>query len=105
MDTGESTKISVNTIAQGKPDCFGVPVVTNSCAFFTAHEAAGAPDTRLSLRPHSRGSRILQSSDAWRREGAATCPLKPAGSRSFLRDCCRRCCISDGETFALFTPP
>ena len=51
MDTGESTLISRNTIAQGRPDCFGGPVVTNSCAFFTAHEAAGAQNTRLSLRP------------------------------------------------------
>ena len=33
------------------PDCFGVPVVTNSCAFYAAHEAAGVPDTRHSLRP------------------------------------------------------
>jgi hypothetical protein len=29
----------------------GVTVVTNSCAFFTAHEAAGASSARHSLRP------------------------------------------------------
>jgi hypothetical protein len=50
-DTGESTKISVNTVAQGRPECFGGPVVTNSCAFFAAHEAAGAASARSSLRP------------------------------------------------------
>jgi hypothetical protein len=30
---------------------FGEPVVTNSCAFYFAHEAAGALSTRYSLRP------------------------------------------------------
>jgi hypothetical protein len=30
---------------------FGVPVVTNSCAYLTAHEAAGAQSIRHSLRP------------------------------------------------------
>src|SRR5262249_19137621 len=51
MDTGESTKISVNTIAQGRPDVSVEPVVINSCASFTAHEAAGAASARSSLRP------------------------------------------------------
>jgi hypothetical protein len=50
-DTGESTKISVNTIAQGRPDVSVEPVVNNSCAFLTAHEAAGAASARSSLRP------------------------------------------------------
>jgi hypothetical protein len=44
--------ISRKAIAQGMPECFGEPVVTNSCAFFTAREAAGALNTRHSLRPH-----------------------------------------------------
>jgi hypothetical protein len=39
------------TIARGMPDCFGKPVVTNSCAFFVAREAAGEPIARHSLRP------------------------------------------------------
>jgi hypothetical protein len=51
MDTGESTFISRNTIAQGRPDVSAMPVVTNSCAYLTAHEAAGAASTRSSLRP------------------------------------------------------
>ena len=40
-DTGESTKISVNTVAQGRPDCFGGPVVTNSYAFFHCIRGCG----------------------------------------------------------------
>src|SRR5580704_1475029 len=37
------------------------PVVSNSCAFFTAHEAAGATSARPSLRPlFSEGQRILR---------------------------------------------
>jgi hypothetical protein len=42
-DTGESTKISVNTIAQGRPDVSVEPVVNNSCAFLL--------HTRLRVRP------------------------------------------------------
>jgi len=30
---------------------FGVPVVTNSCVFYSTHEAAGAACIRCSLRP------------------------------------------------------
>jgi hypothetical protein len=43
--------ISRKAIAQGMPDRFGGPVVTNSCAFYLAHEAAGEPDARHSLLP------------------------------------------------------
>jgi hypothetical protein len=43
--------ISRKAIAQGMPDRFGGPVVTNSCAFYFAHEAAGEPNARHSLRP------------------------------------------------------
>jgi hypothetical protein len=49
--TGESTKETVKTIAQGRPGDLGEPVVTNACAFYTTHAAAGATGTRLSLRP------------------------------------------------------
>jgi hypothetical protein len=34
-------EISRNTIAQGVPDCFGVPVVTCSCAFFICTRGCG----------------------------------------------------------------
>jgi hypothetical protein len=48
------------------------PVVSNSCAFFTAHEAAGATSIRSSLRPLlSRDLRFLQNSGALRREKAS----------------------------------
>jgi hypothetical protein len=35
--TGESTKETVKTIAQGRPDCFGEPVVTMLVCFFISH--------------------------------------------------------------------
>src|SRR5262245_56128300 len=59
MDTGESAHNAVKTIAQGRPDCFGVPVVTNSYAFFVAYEAAGAQNTRSSLRPLSSEGKVV----------------------------------------------
>src|SRR6516225_2092799 len=43
--------ISRKATVQGMPDCFGEPVVTNSYAFSSAYEAAGALGTRYSLRP------------------------------------------------------
>ncbi len=39
-DRGEH-EISRSTIAQGVPDCFGVPVVTCSCAFFICTRGCG----------------------------------------------------------------
>jgi hypothetical protein len=51
--TRESTKQAVKTVAQGRPDRSGVPVVTNSCPTFFGREAAGASRIRLSLRPLS----------------------------------------------------
>jgi hypothetical protein len=77
-DTGESTKISVNTIAQGRPDVSVEPVVSNSCAFFTAHEAAGAASARSSLRPLLfEGRRFSQSlGHAVSREGRRASALR-----------------------------
>src|ERR1700726_3854727 len=49
--TGESTKETVKTIAQGMPGDPGVTVVTNSRVFYTTREAAGASSARHSLRP------------------------------------------------------
>jgi hypothetical protein len=49
--SGASTKQTVKTNRAGKAGSSGVPVVTNSCAFYFAHEAAGAACIRLSLRP------------------------------------------------------
>src|SRR6185437_13434193 len=43
-------------IAQGRPDCFGGPVVTNACAFYTARAAMGAQNTRPSLCPLISGA-------------------------------------------------
>ncbi len=43
--------ISRSTIVQGMPDCFGVPVVTTRVLSTFVREAAGATNTRHSLRP------------------------------------------------------
>jgi len=77
-DTGESTKISVNTIAQGRPDVSVEPVVNNSCASYTAHEAAGAASARSSLRPLLfEGRRFSQSlGHAVSREGRRASALR-----------------------------
>jgi hypothetical protein len=68
---------SVNTIARGRPDVSVEPVVTNSCAFYTAHEAAGAASTRLSLRP-SLSPRDVGPASLGResRRGKALCCLE-----------------------------
>jgi hypothetical protein len=49
--TGESTYKPLKPIAQGRPDCFGGPVVATRVLSTFAHEAAGAQNTRSSLRP------------------------------------------------------
>jgi hypothetical protein len=50
------------------------PVVTNSCAFYTAHEAAGATSIRSSLRPlFSRDTAEAKLGCKSRRESADTC--------------------------------
>jgi hypothetical protein len=48
---GEITKETVKTTARGMPGVSGVTVVTNSCAFYFAREAAGASSARHSPRP------------------------------------------------------
>jgi len=50
---GERADRPLTPIAQGRQACFGGPVVTNACAFYTARAAAGAQNTRPSLRPLS----------------------------------------------------
>jgi hypothetical protein len=49
--TGESAYKPLKPIAQGRPDCFGGPVVATRVLSTFAHEAAGAQNTRSSLRP------------------------------------------------------
>ena len=49
-------EVTVKTIAQGRPDVFGEPVVTTLVCFLSfAREAARASGTRLSLRPLAFG--------------------------------------------------
>jgi hypothetical protein len=69
----ESAKQTVKTIARGMPGDSGVTVVTNSCAYLFAHEAAGALGARHSLCPlFSRGQKFLHNSGAPRREIVGT---------------------------------
>ena len=78
------------TIAQGMPDQFGEPVVTLACVLLSfAHKAAGALDTRYSLRPllgvsASRLGRIApRDGDRVPPSRAMTawmCPAGPPGS-------------------------
>jgi hypothetical protein len=49
--------ISRKTIARGMPGVSGVTVVTNACAFYATHAAAGASSARHSLRPRSLRAR------------------------------------------------
>ena len=51
---GGATHDAVPTTACGTPDVTGATVVTNSCAFYLAHEAADASSIRRSARPHLR---------------------------------------------------
>src|SRR6185312_17091570 len=74
MDTEESAPISRKPLVQGRPDRFGGPVVTCSCAFFISHARLRVrSSTRLSLRPRFSGGTWSQTSDAWRRENARIC--------------------------------
>src|ERR1700730_1753761 len=66
-------EISRKTIAQGRSDCFGEPVVTTLvCLFHFACEAAGAASTRLSLRPL-----LFEGQFSWQSSGA----IRAAGMR------------------------
>jgi hypothetical protein len=56
--TGESTKETVKTIAQGMPGDSGVTVVTNSRVYYTTRAAAGASGARHSLRPLIGGRKV-----------------------------------------------
>jgi hypothetical protein len=105
--TGESAEETVKTIAQGRPDETGGPVVTTLvCFLFFAREAAGAAGTRLSLRPlffegmvgipraHcvARSRRRVWESDGKR--GSAEC----AGNEGQLSSCPG---LSRASTFSL----
>src|SRR6476660_6024190 len=68
-------EVSRKPLRRESRDASAEPVC--SCAFFFvhfAHETAGAARTRLSLRPLLlRGSKVMQSSDASRRENVRVC--------------------------------
>jgi hypothetical protein len=71
--------VSRKAIAQGVSERFGQPVVTTLVGRlpFSAHEAAGAPGARHSLRPLLLRDNELQDSDAKSRRGnAVSCFLR-----------------------------
>jgi hypothetical protein len=75
--------ISRKTIAQGRPECFGVPVFTRVLStFYLAHEAAGAACIRLSLRPLFSRVELTQDSGVPCRENAVGCLVVIARSVS-----------------------
>ena len=78
--TGESTKETVKTIARGMPGVSGVTVVTNSCAFYFAHEAAGASGARHSLRPLMSEGGIFPAKLARERRDRGAVPANDAGA-------------------------
>ena len=86
---------AVNTIAQGMSDRFGVPVVTTRVLSTFAHEAAGAPDTRHSLRPLVFEGDLLQDS---LQDSGASCRGN-AKVCSYFRHCEERKRRSNPEWF------
>jgi hypothetical protein len=69
--TRESTEEPVKTIACGNAGCSGVSVVTNACAFYFAHAAAGAWAPGI---PHALlGGKPCNGPDALRRGVVNAC--------------------------------
>jgi hypothetical protein len=75
-------EISRQTIAQGMPGATGVPVVSNSCAFYIAHEAAGASFARHSLRPPNLSRALLGKTRAKSCRGNANARLSSSSLRA-----------------------
>src|SRR5690348_12506883 len=66
---------AVNTIAQGRPDCFGVPVVTCLRAFFTCTQGCGCDEHPVLPAPSlPRGPHVDASLGHSCRENANACP-------------------------------
>jgi hypothetical protein len=66
--TRESAEETVKTIRVRECRVFRRPAVTNACAFYTAHAAAGATGTRHSPRPPFRGWFLRNSGGSAPRE-------------------------------------
>ena len=65
---GRARRKPLKPLRAGMPGDPGATVVTNSCAFYFAHEAAGASGTRHSPRPPFQGRSFMHNSGASRRE-------------------------------------
>jgi hypothetical protein len=87
--TKESAKETVKTIAQGMPDDSGEPVVSNSCAFYFAHEAAGATGARHSLCPPFGAKAFMQQLGriARRDRGDISCRHREERSDEAIQSC------------------
>ena len=101
--TPRRARISPKTIAQGRPECFGGPVVTNACAFYLCtrgygcakHPAFPAPSEFLEgnqkaklgrIVPRDRGVVVLSSLQGAQ---AATCPPSSKSEGGSNPDCYR----------------
>jgi hypothetical protein len=73
------------------PDCFGEPVVILLvCLFVFAREAAGAQNTRHSLRPlYDRGAITMQNSGIMCRENAGGHPWWAISGEQVVLDALR----------------
>jgi hypothetical protein len=91
--------VSRKAIAQGVPECFGQPVVTTLVGRlpFSAHEAAGAPCARHSLRPLPGGTPIDASLGRESRRGNAFCRPGASEARPGTYDH-RAMLLREGET-------
>jgi hypothetical protein len=75
--------IGVKTIAQGRPDQFGEPAVTNSCAFYFRTRGCGCIGHPAFPAPSVyRGTVFWQSSGVSRRENAELCLMDTSAPRS-----------------------
>jgi hypothetical protein len=74
--TPRRSRISRNTIAQGMPERFGVPVVTCLRAFYIARKAAGAAEHPAFPVPSDLwGTRFLHDPGKTCRGNANCCPV------------------------------
>jgi hypothetical protein len=94
---------SRKTIAQGMPDCFGVPVLASRASFSFARKAVGAASTRHSLLPLSRDANDAELGQIMPRECFRS-SLRPKRSNPFprlRRDGLLRRCAPRNDDFAV----
>src|SRR4030081_1466588 len=85
-------EVSRKTIARGMPGRSGVTVVTNSCAFYFAHEAAGASGARHSLRPLNSESGTFPAKLARKAAARSRSRVAPSLCLAVIASCVGRHC-------------